>query len=710
MTIARKIKNAFRGQVSPSAALFEIGRRTSVGLRSRYERATQSFDKAGTHELHLLAEYSQLSAAKLLEHFRSRSRAHFFAGFEISPDRLSAFQRENFPTETLLLLDHALNIVRYHRWSLLGYGELDFGQQVDWLRDPVSGIRWPSDCHGYVALRNPPADARVLWELNRMGHLLTLGRAHAVTGDESFAEEVFVQVEGWRDQNRPGFGPNWSCAMEVALRAINLLATFNLLRDSKALTEPRLAMLLTIFDQHGRFIRSHLEFSFIATSNHYLSDVAGLLWLGVSLPELEQANEWRLFGLRELLSEMDKQVLPGGAHYELSTGYHRFVVELFLYSFILCRANSIEIGNDHWLKLRSMVEYVRAYLRPDGQAPLIGDSDSGQFMPIVSRAAADHAYILGVAAGLFDDGNFKSNDQPPQELFWLLGESGPERYGRLTTAKAAGAMSSGFPDAGTFVLRDRDCYLLFNASGTGLLGRGAHGHNDALSVEVSVCSTSFISDPGTYVYTGDLTLRHQFRSTAYHSTVEIDGREQNTTEESSPFRLGNESSPQVLHWESGDQSDLVIAEHYGYKNLPNGSITHRRAVRFEKAKRYWLIEDELLGEGTHNFRFCFHITPGLEILSRSDGLTELCDKETAARLLIAPLDGASRGGQSYFPDGPIVEPRWFSRDYGEKRQSVALCWTIESEAPIKTRWLLVPICGADGIDRERLIEDLRSQI
>src|SRR5688500_19324712 len=99
MTIARKIRNAFRGQVSPSAALFEIGRRARVELRNRYERATQSFDRAGTHKLHLSAEYSQMSPAKLLEHFRSRSRAHFFAGFEISRARLSAFQRENFPAE-----------------------------------------------------------------------------------------------------------------------------------------------------------------------------------------------------------------------------------------------------------------------------------------------------------------------------------------------------------------------------------------------------------------------------------------------------------------------------------------------------------------------------------------------------------------------------------------------------------------------------------
>src|SRR3712207_6914025 len=37
-----------------------------------------------------------------------------------------------------------------------------------------------------------------------------------------------------------------------------------------------------------------------------------------------------------------------------------------------------------------------------------------------------------------------------------------------------------------------------NAGGAGLKGRGAHGHNDALSIEVSACGVSFVRDPGTY--------------------------------------------------------------------------------------------------------------------------------------------------------------------------------------------------------------------
>ena len=82
---------------------------------------------------------------------------------------------------------------------------------------------------------------------------------------------------------------------------------------------------------------------------------------------------------------MDKQILADGADSESSTGYHRLKLELLLYSLILCRQNGIEIEQKYWQKLSAMAEYTRAYLRPDGRAPLIGDSDSGQILPIVKR-------------------------------------------------------------------------------------------------------------------------------------------------------------------------------------------------------------------------------------------------------------------------------------------------------------------------------------
>ncbi|MGH9961169.1 MAG: alginate lyase family protein, partial [Pyrinomonadaceae bacterium] len=442
-------------------------------------------------------------------------------------------------------------------------------------------------------------------------------------------------------------------------------------------------MLLRLFEQHGNFIRSHLEFSYIATSNHYLSDVVGLLWLGISLPELERANQWQTFGIREVLREMDKQILADGADHESSTGYHRFVLELFLFTFILCRLNSIDIEQEYRQKLRLMLEYLRAYLRPDGRAPIVGDTDSGQVMPIVQHPADDHAYLLALGAVLFNDPGFRVEDRPPEELFWLFGEEGLDWFAELVATDDS--KSAGFDDAGMYVLRDRDLYLLLNASGSGLNGRGAHGHNDALSVEVSACGSNFLCDPGTFVYTGDLEQRHLFRSTHYHSTVEVDNTEQNTTDKKTPFRIGDEAQPHVLHWKTGEDLELVVAEHYGYRRLAKGEITHQRAVMFHRRERYWLIEDRLTGSGRHQFSFIFHFAPEVEITENRCVFAELHDRRTGARLLISSLD---------LNEPPTFEQRWFSPDYGARVPTIAACLRIEADAPLVARWLLLPI-GAE---------------
>ena len=112
-------------------------------------------------------------------------------------------------------------------------------------------------------------------------------------------------------------------------------------------------------------------------------------------------------------------------------------------------------------------------------------------------------------------------------------------------------------------------------------------------------------------------MRHAFRSTAYHSTVKIDGQEQNTTDVNTPFVIGNEAQPRVLEWQSNEKYDKVVAEHYGYRRLPV-PVTHRRTVTFNKPESSWLIEDEFFGAGEHEFEVWFHFAPELELTVRGD--------------------------------------------------------------------------------------------
>jgi hypothetical protein len=677
MSIVNKVKRALRGEVDARTLAREAWRRSRAARERRRERA--SLRGLAEAAARLRPELTRLSPTELLDYFRNRTHPKFFPGCDPSSPATPGLQRSLFPFETAQLLERAARITDEHCWPVLGYGEKHFGESLNWLRDPLSGVEWsPADYHADVQLfRGDGSDARVLWEVNRLAHLVTLARAFAVTQDEKHALEIFRQLETWRAQNPVGRGANWACAMEVALRAMNLLAVFELVRRSPQLNEETLPGLLQMLDQHGAHIRRNLEFSYLSTSNHYLSDVAGLLWLGIMLPELAAAEEWREFGLRELLREMDKQVLADGADAEASTGYHRLVLELFLYSFILARANQIEIGEKYWKKLRGMLSYVRAYLKPEGRAPLVGDTDSGQVLPFVRRSADEHAYVLALGAAIFREP--------------LLGEEGVRAFQSLPETNAETG-SQAFRDAGTYILRERDLYLLFNASGNGLMGRGSHGHNDALSLEVSACGTSFIIDPGTYVYSADLEERDRFRSTAYHSTVEVDGTEQNTTEASLPFVIGDEAHPRVLRWETGPEHDIIVAEHDGYQRLA-AVVTHRRAVQFLKRERLWKIEDALSGTGEHLFRFRFHLAEDVESSVHAQGIVRACDKMTGAQLFIVALEMAE--------GAPEFEPLFRSRDYGAKSATFSVCWTVRAVAPCKFSWALVPVCAGEDV-RERL--------
>ena len=589
-----KIKRAVRGEVKLTTAALEALRRSRASLDERRERAR--IDK--NEPLSFADRFARMNADQRLEWFRGEREVRLFDGLFAA--------RVDAP---------------------------EVGKEFQWRRDPLSGYLWPLDYHRDIKLiRDDGSDVRVLWELNRLGHLLPLAAAYDSTHDERYSTDFFAQVKSWQDDNPYGRGPNWTCAMEVALRAMNLLAAFEVFRRSPQLDSDRLQSFLQLLQQHGTYIRRNLEFSYIATSNHYLSDVVGLLWLGVLLPELRDAAEWRTFGLDQTLREMDKQVLPDGADFEASTGYHRFVTELFLYSFMLCRTNNIDIKQHYWSTLEKMLLYIRAYIRPDGFAPLIGDTDAGQVLPVTRRRADDHSYLLQIAADFLKDPDFKS-------------------------------VSSAFPHAGTYIMRDRDLYLCFNASGAGINGRGSHGHNDALSIEVSAGGRALIVDPGTYVYSADLHERHKFRSTAYHSTVQIDGAEQNTIDVNTPFVIGNEARPRVLEWQSSEDFDKVVGEHYGY------AVTHRRTITFKKRERVWVIDDEFLGDGEHVYDTRFHFAPGLDISVSGANV------ETTGLVLAALSTDVQ----------PVLEPQPVSRDYGEKQDAVSACWRI-SGRPGKLSW------------------------
>ena len=122
-----------------------------------------------------------------------------------------------------------------HQFNLLGSGwfkptdEDRSGEHgykpIDWYLDPVRNLRFPRGVHyqdwDLYEMRPQNADVKYPWELARCQHLPVLGQAFLVFKQRQYADEIFLQIEDFVEANPVGIGINWTCTMDVAIRALN---------------------------------------------------------------------------------------------------------------------------------------------------------------------------------------------------------------------------------------------------------------------------------------------------------------------------------------------------------------------------------------------------------------------------------------------------------------------------------------------------------
>ncbi|MBX7218371.1 MAG: heparinase II/III family protein [Blastocatellia bacterium] len=668
----RKLKRAL--ELGPRLVLAEIQRRSGHALSLRWRRLRAAVRPPTLSGRQLEALLPNLSRSEWLEHFTTRTAPVIFPGVSDLP-KTAKLVREHCPNAVAATIRTA-EAACEHRFFYFSHEFAHSLTEIDWL----SG--WPQAHYTaivYGAGRVPPKDIKLTWELGRFQHANALGRAYALTGEARFAEAFWSQLESFDRQNPCEFGPHWLCAMEVAIRAVNLCLAFYFFKDAPGLNSERLARLLRMLAEHGRFIEANLENSHHVTSNHYLSDLVGLLFLGVLFPEFSRSQAWREMAWREILVELDKQVYPEGANYEASISYHRLVTELFLYALELGESNGLEVPPFARERLSAMFDFVRHYLKPDGHAPQIGDTDNGQLVVWAERQPTDHSYLLALAGSVFraSEVGFREPGRNPvaeseTEAIWFRGN--------LPADTAEPPFSKAFAETGIYLLRDRDDYLVVDCGDNGIGGHGSHGHNDALGIEVFTAGRTWLVDPGTYTYTGDLEARDRFRSTAYHTTARVDGAEINPIVKGTPFALGSNVKPRVTVWKSSPTEDMLEAEHDGFMRLSHG-VTHQRKIVFAKPNREWIVEDRFIGtdsEVEHTIELFFNFDLGIELVRVTP--REIKAKDEAGREFFIQLVHASAPIQAESTE------RWVSQGYGQRAASVGAKWEIRRRIPVIVTW------------------------
>jgi hypothetical protein len=482
-----------------------------------------------------------------------------------------------FPDE---LRGYATDILA-HRFPLLGC-KLKTGPDIHWRKDYVNG---PETGVGYFRLvpyldRKRAGDHKIIWELNRHQHLVLLAQLYQFDRDPALLDEIWRELESWMDANPFQCGINWASALEVGFRALSWIWIYHLVGGE--MPAPLRDRFLETLMRHGRHLEVNLSFYF-SPNTHLLGEAVALHALGVLFPQFPRARRWQELGAKVVEEQLDRQVRPDGAHFEQSTYYHVYALDMFVFHGILA-----DPGDAYREKIALMADYLAAIQGPGRTLPFIGDDDGGRFFhPFGPRGHFGRATQATCAVWLNRCWGYTREDLFPQAAWWLARAEG----------SATGTFASRlFPAAGMAVMNAGDRHILMDAGPFGPWGSG-HSHSDTLSIEVRSGGREILIDPGTYTYVGE--ERNWFRGSAAHNTIRIDGLDQATPV--NPFRWSDQPAVSVHAWTTTEEEDFLDAE------CVSRGVIHRRRVRFVKPDLL-RIEDEISGPaGEHLIEQFWHL-------------------------------------------------------------------------------------------------------
>ena len=643
-------------------------------------------------------------------------------------------------------------------------------------RQPLGrGARAPNDGARIPGGRDPKRQ----WIVGRLEEVVHLASGALLLPDDPDRAEAFVDaaLDRMVDLAQAPRGIQWTCTMEVALRASNMAIALRLLAGHRRLVDRADALreILRFLALHLAWIPRHLEDTGVVANNHLVANWVGMLAASALLPRLPGAHLAARRASKGLADELMAQTLADGFGFEGSVPYHGLAVELFLLGDLFAATAGLPLPEPVRRRLALAIAATAELRDARGLAPRIGDDDSGRAIPFTRRDSLDLGWLaalgaahlggqaLAPAAPASEAALLGSQDPastPPIEQIWLLGppkERGPRRGGQRSGRLAepplppsafrerAGDLpvqgklptqapgrprkphrDSALHHGGIYLLRSRRLSVAIACGPNGTGGLGTHGHNDKLSVEVCVDGILVVADPGSGSYSGDPTLRNQLRGTAAHSTVQLDGAEQQPLPLGRLFALPDHARPRCVGFESSPTRARFVGEHRGYLRL--GAI-HRRVVALDRADESIEIVDRLTAPGGP-------ASATGERLLRTQGpqggapaplgLLRLAAPDThraQCRFLIPAEAGPPRireGGQGGWvveigaegdatpvallipePGSPLptLEPAWYAKGYDQVEAATAVVIEKEGALPLVFRTTIRPCRPASGADR-----------
>lgn len=308
-------------------------------------------------------------------------------------------------------------------------------------------------------------DIRIAWEFSRLQFLIPLAFAEFYgLGSPQATDFVKKVIESWIEKNPFLSGPNWTSAMEAAIRASNLIWIVCLMDLGQELSSKIVQQLCL----HTTFIEDCFE-DFDRPNNHVLADLVGLSYLQAFFGNENALKETLL----QFSHQIDHQILSDGSSYEGSTGYHRLVCEMFLHALALSDVFGCQSLKKLDEKKDKIFKFFLSSHDDRGQMIHIGDLDSSKF-------------VFGLQA--------KQTFKKKLEIEY-------------------------FQDFGVTFFKRENLFATFKLPAGNKAQPTGHFHLDWLSLTLQICGIDIFIDSGSGFYSKDRRVRDYFRSFKAHSTI-----------------------------------------------------------------------------------------------------------------------------------------------------------------------------------------------
>ena len=521
--------------------------------------------------------------------------------------------------------------------------------EVHRLQGPDYG-KWP-DTFSYdltYKQRDDLGDARTCWEKHRHFRFALLAKAAYVSGDRRLLAHLSDEQDRWCEQHTFLHGIAWTSVMEVAIRAVNWMVALAFCKDKKLAERLRTG----VINMTDYLTRHYSRFS--SANNHLLVEAAAIGLAGYAFGY----RPWKELGMALLSKELLNQNYEDGVNKELSLHYQTFGMEAYCLMMRAMQAHDDKIPTAWYGMLSKQAEYV-AHSLWNEQVPMeFGDDDEGKILDLQGGEWNYCSYILQFCS-LLTGRRYHAFGSIHENIFWLFSNKAIEQI--RSAVLYDNRASRCFEVGGNTFLRDTSGRILVGMDHAALgFGRiAAHGHADALSVQLMVDGMSVLADPGTYIYHCDLGMRNVFRKTINHNTLCLLNRAGKTIDQSQmlgPFLWGKRAQCMLEVCESDRWHDKIVASHNGYH-----PIVHMRTVELKgkNSSSPWLqIEDELDKDGK------WVVTWLLGKQCKASGM------ENGYRISCGQSEVIMTIGTSV--EKICLEEAWISESYGTKTRTTAI--------------------------------------